>query len=94
MTSRRSRGSIRGSASEPGYEWITSSETAPSAFVVVAGRAVPLVTVDTSVSGWQFANVQIGVDYKVSPDLGLGPFVMFSPGEYSVTTPTRRCTAG
>ena len=36
-----------------------------------------------SYSGFQFANLQIGVDYKLRPNLGLGPFVMFSLGEYS-----------
>ena len=36
-----------------------------------------------SYSGFQFANLQIGGDYKVMPNLGLGPFMMFSLGEYS-----------
>jgi Outer membrane protein beta-barrel domain len=30
-----------------------------------------------------FANLQIGADYKATPNLGVGPFVMFSLGEYS-----------
>jgi len=37
----------------------------------------------TSFSGFQFVNLQIGGDYKVMPNLGVGPFVMFSLGEYS-----------
>jgi len=36
-----------------------------------------------SFSGFQFVNLQIGGDYKVMPNLGVGPFVMFSLGEYS-----------
>lgn len=34
-------------------------------------------------NGFQFVNLQIGGDYKVMPNLGVGPFVMFSLGEYS-----------
>jgi outer membrane protein W len=43
----------------------------------------------TSLSGFQFFNLQIGGDYKVMPNLGVGPFVMFSLGQYSncSTTP-------
>jgi len=36
-----------------------------------------------SYSGFQFVNLQIGGDYKLRPNLGVGPFVMFSLGEYS-----------
>jgi hypothetical protein len=35
-----------------------------------------------SLSGFQFFNLQIGGDYKVMPNLGIGPFVMFSLGSY------------
>ena len=37
----------------------------------------------TSFSGLQFVNLQVGGDYKIMPNLGVGPFVMFSLGEYS-----------
>ena len=37
----------------------------------------------SSYSGFQFVNVQVGGDYKVMPNLGVGPFVMFSLGEFS-----------
>jgi hypothetical protein len=36
-----------------------------------------------SVNGFQFVNVQAGGDYKVMPNFGVGPFVMFSLGQYS-----------
>jgi hypothetical protein len=36
-----------------------------------------------SFNGFQFVNVQAGADYKALPNLGLGPFVMFSLGEYA-----------
>jgi hypothetical protein len=32
--------------------------------------------------GFQFVNFQVGGDYKAMPNLGIGPFVMFSLGEY------------
>jgi hypothetical protein len=34
-------------------------------------------------NGVQFFNVQAGADYKVMPNLGVGPFVMFGLGQYS-----------
>jgi hypothetical protein len=41
------------------------------------------VSAGESFSGFQFVNLQVGGDYKVMPNLGVGPFVMFSLGEYS-----------
>ena len=35
-----------------------------------------------SLSGIQFVNLQLGADYKAMPNLGIGPFVMFSLGQY------------
>jgi hypothetical protein len=35
-----------------------------------------------SFNGFQFVNFQAGADYKAMPNLGIGPFVMFSLGEY------------
>lgn len=54
-----------------GYEILNGSESA-------GGQSA-----SQSFSGFQFVNVQIGGDYKVMPNLGVGPFVMFSLGEYS-----------
>jgi hypothetical protein len=34
-------------------------------------------------NGFQFFNLQVGADYKAMPNLGIGPFVMFSLGQYS-----------
>jgi outer membrane protein W len=33
-------------------------------------------------NGFQFVNLQLGADYKAMPNLGIGPFVMFSLGQY------------
>lgn len=54
-----------------GYEIASISESAQG---VSAGE---------SFNGFQFVNLQVGGDYKVMPNLGVGPFVMFSLGEYS-----------
>jgi len=40
----------------------------------------------TSYKGLEFANLQFGGDYKVSPDFGIGPFLSFSLGQYSSAT--------
>lgn len=57
-----------------GYEWLT--------FGVHAARAG--VSNDTSVTGkgFEFINLQGGVDFAVAPGLGLGPFLSFSVGQY------------
>lgn len=34
-------------------------------------------------NGFQFLNLQGGADYKVTPQLGVGPFLMFSLGQFS-----------
>jgi len=53
-----------------GYEWfqVTASANGLSA--------------SGSVSGFEFLLVQAGGDFKVAPQFTLGPFVMFSLGEY------------
>jgi hypothetical protein len=37
----------------------------------------------SSYNGFQFLNIQVGGDYKAMPNLGIGPFVMFSLGQFS-----------
>jgi hypothetical protein len=34
-------------------------------------------------NGFQFLNLQVGGDYKAMPNLGVGPFLMFSLGEFT-----------
>lgn len=34
-------------------------------------------------NGFQFLNLQLGADYKAMPNLGIGPFLMFSMGQFS-----------
>jgi outer membrane protein W len=38
---------------------------------------------DESLGGFEFVNLHAGMDYKVSPALGVGPFISFSLGQYS-----------
>lgn len=37
----------------------------------------------SSFSGFQFFDIQAGADYKVMPNLGIGPFIDFSLGQFS-----------
>jgi outer membrane protein W len=37
----------------------------------------------SDVNGFQFLNLQLGGDYKATPELGIGPFLMFSLGQFS-----------
>ncbi|MGZ3474921.1 MAG: hypothetical protein ACXWUG_11955, partial [Polyangiales bacterium] len=37
----------------------------------------------SSAKGLEFLNLQVGGDYKVAPNLGIGPFISFSLGQYS-----------
>jgi hypothetical protein len=41
------------------------------------------VTTDSSVSGYEFLNLQGGADFKLTDAVKLGPFVNFSLGQYS-----------
>lgn len=40
----------------------------------------------SSFSGLQFANLQVGGDYRVNKNLGIGPFVSFAIGQYGSCT--------
>jgi hypothetical protein len=40
-------------------------------------------TSSSDLNGFQFLNLQVGGDYKATPELGIGPFLMFSLGQYS-----------
>ena len=53
-----------------GYEWLTVSESSGN------------VSGDTSVSGFEFVNLQGGVDFKATPAFRVGPFVSLSFSEY------------
>jgi hypothetical protein len=37
----------------------------------------------SSLNGFQFFNLQVGGDYKAMPNFGIGPFLMFSLGQFS-----------
>ena len=54
-----------------GYEWLDRSFS----FQGVDGTF--------TVHGWEFLNLQGGVDFKVADSFGIGPFLSFSLGEYS-----------
>jgi len=51
-----------------GYEWTT--------FSVSGGGS-------TDVGGWEFLNLQGGINWKLSPTFAMGPYAMYSMGQYS-----------
>jgi hypothetical protein len=59
-----------------GYEWLNFSASA-------GGRSA-----GGQAKGLQFVNFQVGGDYKVTPEFGVGPFVMIGLGEYDSTSAT------
>jgi hypothetical protein len=59
-----------------GYEWLNFSALA-------GGRSGSF-----QAKGWQFVNFQVGGDYKVTTDLGIGPFAMFGLGQYDSASTT------
>ena len=57
-----------------GYESLGFSESAGG------------LSVDGSAKGWEFLNLQGGVDFQVIPALTVGPFLSFSLDQFSSTT--------
>jgi outer membrane protein W len=55
-----------------GYEWGKMSQS---------GGGQP--DLDITLKGWEFLNLQLGADYRVSDQFGIGPYVMFSLAQYS-----------
>jgi len=41
------------------------------------------VSADVKISGFEFLNLQAGLDYALASGFGFGPFVQFTLGQYS-----------
>jgi len=41
------------------------------------------VSGSASTNGWEFGNAQLGLDYKFSPEFGVGPFVTFTVAQFA-----------
>ena len=69
-----------------GYEWMTvHSEGSKS----VPGFGTVSASLDSTLSGFEYVNLQLGVDYVAGHGIGLGPFVMLTVaqfGSYDKTT--------
>jgi len=61
-----------------GYEWLT--------LTVDASAAGQHADVSSTGKGFEFINLQGGLDFNLSPGFGLGPFLSFSVGQYSSTS--------
>jgi len=54
-----------------GYEWLKASESAGG------------VSLSTTAHGWEFFNLQLGLDVPVAEKFAVGPFVTFGLAQYS-----------
>ena len=54
-----------------GYEWLVLDESAGG------------VSVSETASGFEFGNLQLGGDFAVAPNFGIGPFFTFTLAQYS-----------
>jgi hypothetical protein len=61
-----------------GYEWQTLGQD-----ISGVGRESDF---SVTTKGFEFINLQGGLDFKVAPGLALGPFLSFSVGQYSSTS--------
>jgi hypothetical protein len=61
-----------------GYEWLTIGED-----ISGGGREADF---SATGKGFEFINLQGGLDFKVTPGLALGPFLSFSIGQYGSTS--------
>jgi outer membrane protein W len=52
-------------------------------FSAEADTPLGSIEIDGSAKGLEFANIQAGADFKVADNVGIGPFVSFSLGQYS-----------
>jgi len=41
------------------------------------------VSGSASTNGWEFGNAQLGLDFKLSPEVGVGPFVTFTVAQFA-----------
>ena len=46
------------------------------------------VTSEATSNGWEYVNLQLGGDYKVTPKFAVGPFVQYSIGQFRTTEGT------
>jgi opacity protein-like surface antigen len=60
-----------------GYEWGSFS---------VRQSVIGNTTTDSSWSGFEFANLQVGADYHVAPKVALAPFLSVSIGQFQSTS--------
>jgi opacity protein-like surface antigen len=62
-----------------GYEWGSFS---------LRQTVIGNTNTDSSWSGWEFANIQAGADYRVTPQFAVAPFFSMSIGQFGSTSTT------
>jgi outer membrane protein W len=61
-----------------GYEWLNFSGT----FSAIPSLNFPGQSLSVTRSGFEYVDVQVGGDVRVSPSVSVGPFVSFATGQY------------
>jgi hypothetical protein len=61
-----------------GYEWLT--------FSIDEQTTVAAATLSSGVHGFEFANLQLGLDVPLGNDMAIGPFLAFTLAEFARTT--------
>ena len=51
--------------------------------ISASNLGVSVSGVSASTNGWEFGNAQLGLDYKFSPEFGVGPFVTFTVAQFA-----------
>ena len=63
-----------------GYEW--------GSYSYHLSTAITNLDVGSSWSGWEFANLQAGADYRLAPQFSIAPFISVSIDQFQSTTTT------
>jgi hypothetical protein len=69
-----------------GYEWLSEGITSDATHQLVVGASTsgPNASLSAGQSGWEFVNVQAGLDFRLLQDtLGIGPFLSVAISQYT-----------
>jgi hypothetical protein len=75
-----------------GYEILHTHISGPIVVPSLAGPLPATASAGIIDRGWEFANLTLGFDARVSPEVGLGPFVSASLNQYGIHTGTQSAT--
>ncbi len=77
-----------------GYEILHTSVTGPAPVPTPSGNVMGQASLSTVDRGWEFLSVTFGLDARVNPALGVGPFVSASLNEFGFRSGTQVVSIG